>query len=352
LSLFNNLTKSCLSSFVKAPSAAYWALFSAQNLWINLQKQDTVISGQFKRSDNIRAYGIKTDTDFRALVFNVSFVPETLACSLNVNSYGQADVYSWGQTQFSWNGSSGVAAAFPNCGPVSYSTNAASLQSIVVAPQSLCIVRYHNADSTNAPPTILHVEAQDPNANPKRTFVVCGSVNGETSIIRGIDYAFDGDTTFKNSVKSLDSAYDGPFESFFDSISTVGLETGPHVFHFRARTGSSNFAYDSVAFILNNVLGVKTLSNKRIAISERRSMNRIELTFPRALFNQGKINAQVFALNGRCVRTLASIDNGGSSIIRWAGEDAAGNKVSGGVYMIVVKSTEKIVYKKPIVISR
>ena len=53
LSLFNNLTNTYLSSFVKAPSAAYWALFSAQNLWINPQKQDTVIAGQFKSCPTI-----------------------------------------------------------------------------------------------------------------------------------------------------------------------------------------------------------------------------------------------------------------------------------------------------------
>jgi len=352
LSLFNNLTNTYLSSFVKAPSAAYWALFSAQNLWINPQKQDTVIAGQFKRSDNIRAYGIKTDMDFRALVFNVSFVPETLACSLNVNSYGQADVYSWGQTQFSWNGSSGIAAAFPNCGPVSYSTDAASMQSIVVAPQSLCIIRYHNTDSTNAPPTILHFEVQDPNANSKRALAVCGSVNGGTAIVRGIDYAFDGDTTYRTSLKSLDSAYDGPFESFFDSLSTASLAIGPHVLHIRARTGSS-FAYDSVAFGLNIALGVKPSFGKNaIAFSEKRSLDRIELTFANSPLGAGRMEAQVFSLNGRCVKTLPVLQSGGNAIIRWSGERAGGAKVSEGLYLILIRSAGKVIYKTRMMISR
>ena len=290
--------------------------------------------------------------DFRALVFNVSFVPETLACSLNVNSYGQADVYSWGQTQFSWNGSSGIAAAFPNCGPVSYSTDAASMQSIVVAPQSLCIIRYHNTDSTNAPPTILHFEVQDPNANSKRALAVCGSVNGGAAIVRGIDYAFDGDTTYRTSLKSLDSAYDGPFESFFDSLSTASLAIGPHVLHIRARTGSS-FAYDSVAFGLNIALGVKPSFGKNaIAFSEKRSLDRIELTFANSPLGAGRMEAQVFSLNGRCVKTLPVLQSGGNAIIRWSGERAGGAKVSEGLYLILIRSAGKVIYKTRMMISR
>jgi hypothetical protein len=36
---------SYFSSFVKAPSAAYWALYAAQNLWINPEKQNTLVAG-------------------------------------------------------------------------------------------------------------------------------------------------------------------------------------------------------------------------------------------------------------------------------------------------------------------
>ena len=353
LSLFNVVSNSYLSSFVKAPSAAYWALFAAQNLWINPYKQDSTVAGAFKRSDNVRAYGIKTDTDFRALMFNVSFSPETLTCSLAINTFGRADVYSWGEKQCSWNGSTNTAVAFPNCGPVSHSIDVASLHSIIVAPQSLCIVRYHNADSTGAPPAFVHVEAQDANANPKRALVVCGSVSGGTNIVRGIDYAFDADMTFKSPVKSLDSAYDGPFESFFDSLSTASLGMGLHVLHLRARTGPSAFAFDSVAFGINVMLGAKKISgNKPVKMSEKHLMDRIELTFSNSLFDGGQIKAEVFTLNGKWIRDLACVAKDGQGIVKWSGEDAGNRKVTPGIYLLVVRSAGTVICKRPVMIGR
>jgi hypothetical protein len=351
LSLFNVVNNSYLSSFVKAPSACYWTLFIAQNLWIDPEKQNALVTGTFRRSDNVRAYGIKTDADFRALMFNVSFSPDTVICSISTNSYSRADVYTWGEAQFKWNGSNSTAVAFPNCGPVSYSTNTAALTAIVIPAQSMCVVRYHNADSTGAPPKFVHVCAHDPNITSRRALVVCGSVDGGTDIVTGVDYAFDSATVFKGPVKSLDSAYDGPFESFFDSISTAGLETGTHTLYLRARTSPSAFTLDSFSFGLTTVL-----SSKNVVIGsgaktlEKRGINRVELFFLNSPFE--RINAQVFTLNGKCVRDIGCLENGGRSIIRWSGEDAADKKVTSGIYLLVVRSAGNVVYKKPVVISR
>ena len=351
LSLFNVLNNSYLSSFVKAPSAAYWALFIAQNLWIDPTKQNTPVAGTFSRSDNVRAYGIKTDGDFRALLFNVSFSPDTVSCSLAAGAYSSADVYTWGEAQFKWNGSNKTAVAFPNCGPVSYSTTVAALKNIVIPAQSMCVVRYHNADGAGALPKFIHVLAHDPNITPRRALAVCGSVNGGTDIVTGMDYAFDSATAFQGAVKSLDAGYDGPFESFLDSISTAGLETGLHVLYLRARTGPSAFALDSVAFGLTVLRSKNALGNEKAKMSEKRLVNRVEMTF-NTMQNPGKISARVFTLDGRVLRDLACLEIGGQSVVRWSGEDAVNKKVTQGIYLLVVRMAGNIVYKKPIVISR
>jgi hypothetical protein len=351
LSLFNVVNSSYYSSFVKAPSAAFWALYATQNLWINPEKQNTPVAGTFSRSDNVRAYGMKTDDDFRALMFNVSFSPDTVTCSLAANAYGRADVYTWGEAQFKWNGADRNAVAFPNCGSVSYSTNAGALTKIVIPAQSMCVVRYHDADGAGAPPKFIHVCAQDPNITPGRALVVCGSVSGGTDVVSDIDYAFDGTSAFKGPVKSLDSAYDGPFESFFDSISTAGLEIGPHILYLRAHTSPSAFAFDSVSFGLTTMLSSKNAGNgNKAKMLERRTINRVELTFLNS--PAGSIKAQVFTLNGKCVRDIACIKNAGQSVIRWSGEDAVDKKVTSGIYLLVVRSAGNVVYKKPIVIGR
>ena len=170
--------------------------------------------------------------------------------------------------------------------------------------------------------------------------------------MRGIDYAFDGDTTYKTSLKSLDSAYDGPFESFFDSLSTASLTIGPHVLHIRGRTGSS-VAYDSVAFGLNTALAVKPSFGKNgIALSEKRSLGRIELTFANSPLGAGGMEAQVFSLNGRCVKNLSVLESGGNAVIRWSGERAGGAKVSEGLYLILVRSAGNVIYKTRMMICR
>lgn len=351
LSLFNVVTKSYVSSFVKAPSAAYWALFTAQNLWINPEKQNSMVAGAFTRSDKVRAYGIKTDADFRALLFNVSFVAETLSCSLAVNTYGRADVFTWGETQFKWNGANKSAVAFPNCGPVSYSTAAAARNEIVVPAQSMCVVRYHTADSVGAAPKFVHVGAQDPNITPRRALVVCGSVYGGTDIVHNVDYAFDSAKAFAGPVKSLDSGYDGPFESFFDSLSTAGLKTGPHVLYLRARTGPSAFAIDSVVFGLNTAIDFKISQGDRGRLQEKRSMERIEFTL-NALQYAGQIKAQVFALDGKSVKDLECRKQNAHIVFRWSGNDAKDKRVTPGIYILVIRSAGSVVYKKPIVMSR
>jgi flagellar hook assembly protein FlgD len=83
---------------------------------------------------------------------------------------------------------------------------------------------------------------------------------------------------------------------------------------------------------------------------ERRTINRVELTFLNS--PAGSIKAQVFTLNGKCVRDIACIKNAGQSVIRWSGEDAVDKKVTSGIYLLVVRSAGNVVYKKPIVIGR
>jgi hypothetical protein len=215
----------------------------------------------------------------------------------------------------------------------------------------MCVLRYHNADSTGAPPKFVHVCAHDPNITSGRKLVVCGSVSGGTDIVTGVDYAFDSATVFKGPVKSLDAGYDGPFESFFDSISTAGLETGLHVLYLRARTSPSAFTLDSVSFGLTTVLNSKNAVNGNGAkMLERRAINRVELAFLNS--PAGRIKAQVFTLNGKCVRDIACIKNDRQSIVRWSGEDAADKKVTPGIYLLVVRSAGNVVYKKPVLISR
>jgi len=349
LSLFNDLPNTMWSSLTKAPSAAYWALYCAQNLWIDPAKENSLVQAAFNRADGIRAYGIKTGTDFRVMAFNVSFSPETLACTLTNATYAKADVFLWGERQFLWNGVDKNAFAFPNCGPSSYCVNAADVAPIILPAQSLCVVRFH--DSVTAAPTLAltHFSVYLPGNSTK--LLACGSAYRENSVITGIDYAFD--TNSAAPLHSRDAGYDGPFESFFDSLSLVGLKAGPHKLYVWARSGSQVVARDSVAFGLNSNIQIKFSNAKNNAthctILQQRTATGIRLTLSGYL--PAGLRAQVLSLNGKCVRDLAVIARQGQATVQ-TGKDASGSAISQGVYVVVLKSAGAIIYKQPMVVGR
>ena len=348
LSLFNDPGTTVWSSFSKAPSAAYWALFAAQNLWIDPDKENTLVPAAFSKSDSLRAYGDKTGNDFRALIVNVSFGPETLSCVLSGGGYDSADVFTWGEKQFAWTGTGRNAFAFPNCGPVSYCAAVKDLSGIVVPAQSLCVARYRNAAGAAEKPTIIHLAAHY-GSGP--WLVVCGSAYGTNNAVTSIDYSIDPLSSASHPLRSLDAGYDGPFESFLDSIPFAGLTAGSHVVYVRARTAGGLTALDSFSFAITTAAKQTPLSSQNHGpITMKRWKNRITLfvTAPAA----GAVRAQVFSLSGKLIGELARSEKDNRAVLEWNGNDAAGAKVGGGVYLLVITSSGKVIYKKPLLVAR
>jgi len=353
LSLFNTFPG--WSSMGMAPSAAYWALFCAQNLWINPSAslgENAVVPAVFNRTGAIRAYGIKTGADFRALVMNVSFAPETLSCSLTGGTYSRADVFTWGENQFKWTGSGASAYAFPNCGPSSYSTSADSIVSIVIPGQALCVVRFNNADSAaGGAPELLHWSINLPAKSSK--LFVCGSAYAENSAVTAIDYAFDT-ASVSTMARSIDGGFDGPSESFFDSLSLVGLAAGPHILHIKAHAGTQSVA-DSVQFSLMTAINPIQRRNSGYGetvpgIIAQPLANGVRISLHG--YDRSGLQARVLGLNGACVKELSCVENNGFVSVQWKGEDAGDKKVARGVYVVVLKSAGAVIYKRPMVAGR
>jgi hypothetical protein len=334
------------SSLSMAPSAAFWGLYCAENLWIDPKKKNNVVPASFSRTDNIRAYGVKTDSDFRGLVMNVTFVPETLSCNITGATYSRVDVFTWGETQFKWTGSGANVYAFPNCGPTSYSAAIGDVKKIVLPPQSLTIIRYHDIDTNDAAPKFLQSACLNINLLNAQPIVVCGSVYGGTNVITGIDYAVDSAKNFAGSLKSMDGAFDGPFESFYDSIPTNGYDGGLHTLYIRARCGDLS-VLDSIRFGKTGIVrSIAPIGN----FVENRSVNRIQLTVNAK--THPFLKAQVFGLNGTCVKDISCVEKTGNVLVQWSGETAGNKKVASGVYLVVLKSAGRVIYKSPMVIGR
>jgi len=355
LSLFNTLDIWHWSSLTKAPSAAYWALFLVQNIWIDPIKENTIVPVLSNSNQSVKAYGIKTQNDFRALFFNFSSQPETLACSLSVNNYQRADIFTWGEAEFKWIGSNSTAFAYPNCGPVSRSVAVSDLKAMVLPGLSMGVIRYHAPDTSAFIPQILHLWSY-PTTGVSHVLPVCGSVFGNTDVVTGINYAFDSAKTFSSSLRPLDSAFDGPFENFFDSVSLKGLLAGSHKMYVPAQTASGKVSIDSIAFTISES-GVKQAhfadNSNGWAISEIKTGNRIKLqcNAPLQADLASPIVARVISSNGTCVKALPCNRTGGI-LVEWAAGSGKTGNVAPGVYYLVVSSKGAIMYRTKIFVDK
>jgi hypothetical protein len=356
LSLFNTLNIQYWSSLAKAPSAAYWALFVAQNIWIDPAGENVVVPAATNDNPSIRAYGIKTPKDFRALIFNFSSQPAALSCSLSVNNFTQADVVTWGAAQFKWNGSSKAAFAYPNCGPVSRRCAAGDLKSITLPGLSMAVLRYHGPDSSGETPRFLPLWSAPPTGLP-RVLPVCGSACGGPDSVTAMAYAFDSAAALSHDFRSLDSAFDGPFESFSDSIPLAGLPAGLHKLYVRTTTSTGKTSIDSTSFSISQsgvLFRPASGDASGWSVSEIKTGRRIALrcAAPARFAGDRPLGARVFSPNGACVRELPCKLSGGAVAFEWAGETGAGGKAAPGVYFLVVSSGGTVVYRTAAIMSK
>jgi hypothetical protein len=186
---------------------------------------------------------------------------------------------------------------------------------------------------------------------------VCGSVFGRSNVIAGIDYAFDSVKTFPRSLHSLDGGFDGPCESFFDSLSLQGLAAGLHKLYLQARTASGAVSIDSIDFSISHSGSIKRTGAAKGAsgwsISESKTGGRIRLIFssPLPTAITAPMSARIISSNGICVKELACKRKGGI-VVEWAGENALKEKAAPGVYYLVVSSGRRIIYRTTLVISK
>jgi hypothetical protein len=186
---------------------------------------------------------------------------------------------------------------------------------------------------------------------------VCGSACAGSDVITGIDYAFDTAKTYSRSLRSLDSAYDGPCESFLDSISVQALSGGQHKMYVQAHTASGAVSIDSLSFSVSKAGAFQRPGGAEVAnasnIGEIRTHNRIKLTVPSALATAagGLMTARVVSLSGACVKNLTCTGKGGY-FFEWVGERSINAKAAPGVYFIVVSLKGEVIYRTMMIVGR
>jgi hypothetical protein len=258
LSLFDALPGSQYSSMTLAPSSAYWGLYTLQNIWIDPTQDNFVVKAAYSRSDSVRAYGMKTANDFRALLINISSDSLPVNCTLSGGNYSQVDVYTWSQAEFGWIGYDQNAFAYPNCGPSSHRMAPADLKNLKIPPLSLCVARFSMPDSNDRAPVIVHLGSRYRLCTDTQRLALYVTASGGINPIMSIDYAVDSNNNY-TPLRPVDGGFDGPYENAADSISVTSIPYGNHRLYVRARTKSSVAAIDTFTFVVQGKLYPVTL---------------------------------------------------------------------------------------------
>lgn len=353
LSLFNTLTAWNKSTLIKPPSSAYWALYMVNNLWIDNEKACRIVPAVRDSATLVRAYGLSTPDDYRILAFNFGAAKDSVVIDLPGKSYKIAEVFTWGEAEFKWNGTDKKAYAFPSCGPSSKRITTSNLESVVIPAYSMCVVQLRDTVTPKGSPRFLHLmSAANAGSSSSYKVPLCGTFSGAGETVKAVEYTFDSAAGFASSLASLDGAFDGTIENFSDSIACTGLTTGMHTIFIRATTASGTTVLDSAKFNLSEVAvrpdaerGSRSASN----ITELRQPGRIQITFSEKMTGSSNVSARVFTLNGSCIATMQANKMGQ---IEWSGESAMGQKVPAGLYFVMVYADGAIIHRTSVAMGK
>lgn len=106
----------------------------------------------------------------------------------------------------------------------------------------------------------------------------------------------------------------------------------------------------SVTTFLVTISGLAEVS--RLVSSVKESMFVRNKSFFRLTFNglsHDRIEAKVFAVDGKCVRSLACTGSDDMAQVEWRGEDLANKHASAGIYLLIVRMGSRVIFSKPIV---
>jgi hypothetical protein len=248
VSLFDALSGSARGNWYYAPSALFWGNYLVINKWLSSSNDNSLVTNTGFREGALRYYGNKTKDDFRVLVLNMS-TTESLSPSIIIQgeSYSDIDIYEWSEREYTWNGTSSTAFAFPNCGPSSVRMAYANHTLPKLPPLSALVVRYfkNGSSQANAVPERIFTFINKAEILRSDTLKISSSYICETGIISSLAYSIDGGTY--TDVTSIDGKCDGPSENIKLLLPAKIFSAGKHQLSIKATSGTS-FFIDTVSF--------------------------------------------------------------------------------------------------------
>lgn len=212
LSLFADPRSGTVSSEKAVPTAAYWGNWMVSKAWAidSAKPLPATVSG----AGNIEARALVSGADTSWLLLNLS----PRVCSTQVSNFSSGWIYTFSKTQYTWNGSSDQAYAFPNAGPSGMPIPAGWNHVVAIPAYGMAVVRNKPAGAPTAD-HVVNLTLLKKQIESGDTVKVSGTIlrapAGAVPVI-GI-----GDTSV--TLQAIDGAWDADQEGFVASIPVDAL---------------------------------------------------------------------------------------------------------------------------------
>jgi hypothetical protein len=218
LSLFADPRSGSAASELYAPTSAYWGNWMVSKVWaIDSAKP---LLAKITGNATLEAHGLVLGADTSWLLMNTS----AKICTTQVSNFASGWIYSFSGAQYTWNGSSDQAYAFPNAGPSGRPIPAGWNHQVILPAFSMAVVR-------NTPAVLAAPAGEGHVVNlsiAKKQLEVSDTLKITGTLLRAPGAAVPmlkvGDTIV--GLQAIDGAWDADQEGFVASIPAGAIGEG------------------------------------------------------------------------------------------------------------------------------
>lgn len=218
LSLFSEPRSGIISSEKFVPTAAYWGNWMVSKVWAIDSAKPLAATVPSNSYVDARALVLGTDTSW--LLLNLG----PRACSTQVSHFAKGWIYTFSKSQYTWNGTTDQAYAFPNGGPSGMPIPAGWNHVVEIPAYGMVVVR--NTNTLAAPIAgegrLINFTLLKKQIELGDTVKVSGTYLRDPGAV--VPVAKIGDTTI--ALQAIDGAWDSEQEAFVASLAVDALKEG------------------------------------------------------------------------------------------------------------------------------
>ncbi|MEN9353307.1 MAG: hypothetical protein RL318_632 [Fibrobacterota bacterium] len=243
LRIFTPPRRGLVSDLGDAPTGAFWGQVLA-NRWMGMVSEGLrPLPVALEGSAGLRAFGLGNGKRAAVMLVNRTGIADSVRIASLGGFSTEVEVLSWGADQYSWDGTTSQALAFPNAGPVSRPLNAGR-DPVVVPPYGVVVLTFGARPLGR--PKILHRAMTSATLRVGDTLGLSVSACQTGGRLSKGRWRLDGGKA--SDLASLDGAWDGSHEASVLSLPAGSLGIGVHQLVLEIEGEKGSRVLDTVRF--------------------------------------------------------------------------------------------------------